>query len=175
MKIYFEKETESLKERYSETNKVWLNSLQINTNNDEKYQKYQRQLTQLEDDLENSKNSLEKFKLMISSLLSDDYVKVEANEEDIKEKLNLLMVSSKDRGLVISAMESKIKQLNCQICEEMIKSKDYNLKIDEYITKLNEMENEIRSLNSKNNDSVHLSQNLKLERDLVTIKLNYFL
>jgi hypothetical protein len=167
MKIYFEKETESLKERYSETNKLWLNSIQLNTNNDEKNQKYQSHLCQLKQDVQNYKGLFEQFKLMIASLLSDDFVKVEANEEDIKQKLNLLMVSSKDRGLLISAMESKIKHLNCQLTEEMIKNKELNVKLDEYITKLNESDNEIKSLNGKQKDSVNLCSNLKSDRDLV--------
>ena len=168
MKIYFEKETELLKERYSETNKLWLNNIQINTNNDEKYQKYQRNLNQLEEDLQNYRNKFEQFKSMIASLLSDDFVKVEANEEDIKEKLNLLMVSSKDRGLVISAMENKMKQISYQLCEEIEKNKDYNAKLDEYVTKLNEMDNQIKLINSKQKDSDNIIKNLKLEKDLVS-------
>lgn len=37
----------------------------------------------------------------ISSVLSDDFVKVEPNLKDIKEKIQLLMASSKSRGNVI--------------------------------------------------------------------------
>lgn len=47
----------------------------------------------------------------ISSLLSDHLVKVDASEEEIKDKICLLMASSKDRQKVIS------------------KSKNYTLKI----------------------------------------------
>jgi chromosome segregation ATPase len=55
---------------------------------------------QLEYDSLYAKNCLGAFKEQIANLLSDGFVKVEANEEQIKEKVKLLMVSSKDRGLV---------------------------------------------------------------------------
>jgi archaellum component FlaC len=42
----------------------------------------------------------DQFRADIAILLSDNFVQVSALEEDIKEKLKLLMLSSKDRGIV---------------------------------------------------------------------------
>lgn len=54
----------------------------------------------MELDTSNYKLSFDYFKEEISKLLSDDYFKVEPTEDEIKEKIKLLMLSSKHRGLV---------------------------------------------------------------------------
>ncbi len=57
---------------------------------------------QMENEVLYSRNCLNAFKEQVASLLSDGFVKVEVNEDKIKESIKLLMTSSKDRGLVIS-------------------------------------------------------------------------
>ncbi len=57
-------------------------------------------LKQMEYDVLYNKNCLTALKEQVAALLSDGFVKVEANEDQIKEKIKLLMTSSKDRGLV---------------------------------------------------------------------------
>ena len=57
---------------------------------------------QLEYDALYAKNCLDSLKEQVATLLSDGFVKVDASEEQIKEKIMLLMTSSKDRGLVNS-------------------------------------------------------------------------
>jgi hypothetical protein len=55
---------------------------------------------QLENEMLYAKNCLNAFREQVANLLSDGFVKVEANEDKIKESIKLLMTSSKDRGLV---------------------------------------------------------------------------
>jgi hypothetical protein len=99
-KTFIERESEMLKEKYSESQKSWLNATSQLSLHSEKIQSFQKNIQQKEGDILLHKNLFDSFKSQVAELLSDDYVKVESTENDIKDKLSLLMVSSKDRGLV---------------------------------------------------------------------------
>ena len=99
-KSVYEKEIETLKERITNIQTAWHAS---KTELDQKQAFITGQAAnykQLEYDALYAKNCLDAFKEQVATLLSDGFVKVEANEEQIKEKVKLLMTSSKDRGLV---------------------------------------------------------------------------
>ena len=89
-----------MREKFTESQNVWLSTTTQLCSNDEKLQSNEKNLRQKESEILFYKKVFEKFKSEVASLLSDDFIKVEANEIDIKEKLSLLMISSKDRGLV---------------------------------------------------------------------------
>ncbi len=95
-----EKEIVTIKERMSNIQTAWQASRNELETKEGKYGGIEANLKQLEYDALYSKNCLNAFKDQVATLLSDGYVKVEANEEQIKEKVKLLMTSSKDRGLV---------------------------------------------------------------------------
>ena len=99
-KAVLEKEIDTLKERLANIQTAWQAS---KTDLDKKESTTNTQsaaIKQLEYDLLFTKNCLGAFKDQVSALLSDGFVKVDANEDQIKEKIKLLMTSSKDRGLV---------------------------------------------------------------------------
>lgn len=98
--MVYQNELEELKEKLFTTQKVWLAATR-------ELETKQGEFTNVED----NKNKLEadytftkaKYDLLVKEIaqsLSDDYVKVEPDEREIKEKIQLLMLSSKDRGRV---------------------------------------------------------------------------
>ena len=99
-KSILEKEIETLKERINNIQTAWQASKTELEKKDQFYTGQTANVKQLEYDALYAKNCLSAFKEQVATLLSDGFVKVEASEEQIKEKVKLLMTSSKDRGLV---------------------------------------------------------------------------
>lgn len=95
-------ELELVKSRLDSIQKAWQNSRTELDSRETKFSASELQLRQIENELSYAKSCLDAFKQQIAQLLSDGYVKVEAKEEEIKEKVQLLMQSSKDRGIVRS-------------------------------------------------------------------------
>lgn len=108
-KSTLEKEIETLKERVTTIQTAWTSTKTeldkqtaiVNGNN--------ANVKKLEYDSLYAKNCLTAFKEQVAALLSDGFVKVDPNEEQIKEKIQLLMTSSKDRGLVSPNKLEKIQ------------------------------------------------------------------
>jgi predicted nucleic acid-binding Zn-ribbon protein len=101
-KSLLEKEIETLKDRLNNIQTAWQASRTELETKEGKYSSIEVNMKQIEYDALYAKNCLTAFREQVATLLSDGYVKVEANEEQIKEKVKLLMTSSKDRGLVRS-------------------------------------------------------------------------
>lgn len=97
-----EKEIETLKERMTNIQTAWHSTKTEFEKKETVYTSYEAKLKEFEYQAMYSNNCLTALKEQVATLLSDGFVKVEANEEQIKEKIKLLMTSSKDRGLVIS-------------------------------------------------------------------------
>ena len=93
-------ELESTKSRIDSIQKAWQNTRNELDQRENKFSSNEAYLKQLEDDLLYAKTSFDAFKQQVGQLLSDGYVKVEPKEDEIKEKIQLLMQSSKDRGVV---------------------------------------------------------------------------
>lgn len=99
-KTVLEAEIKTLNERMSNINTAWQATKSDLDKKDAALNGQSANLKQLEYDALFSKSCLASFKEQVATLLSDGFVKVEANEDQIKEKVKLLMDSSKDRGLV---------------------------------------------------------------------------
>ena len=99
-KEMIKQELEVVKSRLDSVQKAWQNTRGELDQRETKFSTNELHLRQLENDLSYAKSCFEAFKQQVGTLLSDGYVKVEAKEEEIKEKIQLLMQSSKDRGLV---------------------------------------------------------------------------
>lgn len=95
-----EKELETLKARLETIQKAWQNARGELEQRENKYSSSETHLKQIENDLLYAKSALESFKVQVAQLLSDGYVKVEPKEDEIRDKIQLLMQSSKDRGVV---------------------------------------------------------------------------
>ena len=95
-----EREIDTLKERISNIQTAWQASKTELEQKETNFSTQHTNLKQLEHQALYEKNCLIAFKEQIAALLSDGFVKVEPNEEHIKDKVKLLMTSSKDRGLV---------------------------------------------------------------------------
>ena len=89
-----------LKERISNIQTAWHTTKTELEAKDTKFNGQIQNIKQMEHDMFYHKNCLESLREQIAALLSDGFVKVEPNEDQIKEKIKLLMTSSKDRGLV---------------------------------------------------------------------------
>ncbi len=96
-----EKEIETLKERMTNIQTAWQATKVDLEKKEQVFTSNEAHVKQLEYDALYSKNCHSALKEQVATLLSDGFVKVEANEDQIKEKIKLLMTSSKDRGLVI--------------------------------------------------------------------------
>lgn len=92
---------ESLKEKFISTQQVWLSTTKELDCKEEKYSSVEMKLNSLVEESNSFKLSFETFKQEIALMLSDDYLKVESSEIELKDKIKLLMLSSKHRGLVI--------------------------------------------------------------------------
>jgi chromosome segregation ATPase len=93
-------ELETVKSRLDSVQKAWQNTRGELDQRENKFSSHESYLKQLENDLLYAKTSFDAFKQQVGQLLSDGYVKVEPKEDEIKEKIHLLMQSSKDRGVV---------------------------------------------------------------------------
>lgn len=108
-KSVLEKEIDTLKDRMNNIQTAWQATRSELETKEGKYSAVDANLKQLEYDALFAKNCLNALKDQVATLLSDGYVKVDANEDQIKEKIKLLMTSSKDRGLVSFFFFNKIE------------------------------------------------------------------
>lgn len=93
-------ELETMKSRLDSVQKAWQNTRGELDQRQNQYSSNESHIKQLENDLLFAKTTYDAFKQQVGQLLSDGYVKVEPKEDEIKEKIQLLMQSSKDRGVV---------------------------------------------------------------------------
>lgn len=93
-------ELETLKSRLESVQKAWQNTRTDLDQRETKYSTGESQIKQLENDLLYTKSMHDMFRSQVAQLLSDGFVKVEPKDDEIKEKIQLLMQSSKDRGVV---------------------------------------------------------------------------
>jgi chromosome segregation ATPase len=94
------KELETIKSRLDSVQKAWHNAREELDKRETKFSSSELHLKQLENDAHYAKSCFSAFKEQVGHLLSDGYIKVEPKEDEIKEKIQLLMQSSKDRGIV---------------------------------------------------------------------------
>ena len=94
------KELETVLSRLDSVQKAWQNTRGELDQRENKYTTHEQHLKQLQDDVLYAKTAFDAFKQQVGQLLSDGYVKVDPKEDQIKEKIQLLMQSSKDRGVV---------------------------------------------------------------------------
>jgi hypothetical protein len=159
-----EKEIETLRERISNIQVAWQASKTELETKEATLTGQAAGYKQLEYDALYAKNCLAAFKDQVATLLSDGYVKVEANEDQIKEKVKLLMTSSKDRGLMIASMEGKIQQLANQLTEQVNLYKELEAKYHRGEAHIIEMESKFKSLDSEYCANEVLRDNLKTDR-----------
>jgi len=94
------RELETVKSRLDSIQKAWHNSREELEQRETRFSSSELHLKQLENDAHYAKSCFSAFKEQVGHLLSDGYIKVEPKEDEIKEKIQLLMQSSKDRGIV---------------------------------------------------------------------------
>jgi chromosome segregation ATPase len=98
------KELDTVKARFESIQKAWQNARAELDQRESRYSSGELHLKQIENELTYVKSCFDAFKQQVGQLLSDGYVKVDGKEEEIKENIQLLMQSSKDRGLVSRTM-----------------------------------------------------------------------
>lgn len=101
-------EIETLKGRLDSMQKAWQTTRTQLEERDSKYTTHEAQLKKLEDDLLFANSCFLAFKQQVAQLLSDNFVKVEPVEDEVKQKISLLMQSSKDRGIVSSLSAARM-------------------------------------------------------------------
>ena len=132
-------------------------------------------LKQLDNEILYHKSCLTSFKEQVAALLSDGYVKVDPNEDQIKEKVKMLMTSSKDRGLIISTMENKTQQLANQLTEQINIYKEMESKYHHAECRIVELENRLKKLDGDYCATEALRDNLKSDRVKVRPVLDHLM
>jgi chromosome segregation ATPase len=99
-RVAVEEDAVALRGKLAEVREVWLRTQQELEQRDSACKRVETELAQIEVSVEDEVNSFKMFKRDLAELLTDDYFSCETSVEGIKEKVNLLMVSSKHRGLV---------------------------------------------------------------------------
>lgn len=159
-----EKEIETLKERMSNIQTAWQATKTELEKKEQHFVTNEANVKQLEYDALYSKNCLNALKEQVAHLLSDGFVKVEPIEDQIKEKIKLLMTSSKDRGLMIASMEGKIQQLANQLNEQITLYKELEIKYHRGEAHVVELETRFKSLDSEYCATEVIRDNLKSDR-----------
>ncbi|CAF0745813.1 unnamed protein product [Brachionus calyciflorus] len=163
-KTVLEKEIETLKERITNIQAAWQATKTELETKETVFSAQASNVKQMEYDNLYAKNCLTAFKEQVATLLSDSFVKVDANEDQIKEKIQLLMSSSKDRGLMIASMEGKIQQLANQLTEQINLYKELEAKYQRGESRCIELESRFKSLDSEFCANEALRDNLKSDR-----------
>ncbi|CAF0990878.1 unnamed protein product [Adineta steineri] len=119
-------ELETVKSRLDSIQKAWQNTRVELDQRENKYSSHELHMKQIENDVVYIKSCFDAFKQQIGQLLSDGYVKVEPKEQEIKEKIQLLMQSSKERGIIITNLQNQKEQLAKQLQAQI----DINKEVD---------------------------------------------
>ena len=93
-------ELKSLNERFAKSQEVWLATSRDLDAKEAQLNARDQQIRELNYEIDLLKKNCSRFREEIALLLSDDYVKVEPDDDEIKEKLRLLMFASKERANV---------------------------------------------------------------------------
>ncbi len=159
-----EKEIDTLKDRLSTMQTAWTATKNELENKHSTFTGQTANIKQLENEILYAKSCLNAFKEQVASLLSDGFVKVSPNEDEIKEKVKMLMTSSKDRGLLLASMESKTQQLASQLTEQINLYKELEGKYHRSESHAIEMENRLKKLDNEYCANEVLRDNLKSDR-----------
>lgn len=159
-----EAEIETLKDRINNIQAAWQSTKTELETKEADFTGQISNLKTLEYDSLYHKNCLDSLKEQVAALLSDGFVKVEANEDQIKEKIKLLMTSSKDRGLMIANMEEKISQLGNQLAEQIKLYKEMESKYSSNERHVIDLEHRLKALDSEYCANEVMRDNLKSDR-----------
>ncbi|CAF5086058.1 unnamed protein product, partial [Rotaria magnacalcarata] len=140
--------------------KAWQNTRSELDQRENRFTSHELHLKQLENDSLYNKSCLDAFKQQVSQLLSDGYVKVEPKEDEIKEKIHLLMQSSKDRGIISFTDSFLSKQLQEQI--ELNKETDKKRRHTE--SHVLELEQRVKTLDNNYTTTEVYRENLKQDK-----------
>ncbi|CAF3494707.1 unnamed protein product [Rotaria sordida] len=165
------KELETVKSRLDSVQKAWQNARGELDQRETRFSSNELHLKQLENDALYSKSCFDAFKQQVSQLLSDGYVKVEPKEDEIKEKIRLLMQSSKDRGIIITNLQNQKEQLSKQVQEQIDLNKEEDKKRRHTESHILELEQKVKTLDNNYTTTEVYRENLKQDK----AKFLYFL
>ncbi|CAF2796990.1 unnamed protein product [Rotaria sp. Silwood2] len=157
-------ELETTKSRLDSVQKAWQNTRGELDQRENQYSSNELHLKQLENDLLFAKTTFDAFKQQVGQLLSDGYVKVEPKEDEIKEKIQLLMQSSKDRGVIITNLQNQKEQLSKQLQEKIEINKEADNKRHHAESHLLELEHRLKTLDNDYTTTEVYRENLKQDK-----------
>ncbi len=99
-KQVIENDVQLLQSKLSETQRVWLDTQKELDTKEGKYTSAEMSMRKIEASNGVEARNFKAFRDTCAQLLTDDYFKCDSHEEDVKEKIKLLMVSSRHRGIV---------------------------------------------------------------------------
>ncbi|CAF1686323.1 unnamed protein product [Rotaria magnacalcarata] len=157
-------ELETVKSRLDSVQKAWQNTRSELDQRENRFTSHELHLKQLENDSLYNKSCLDAFKQQVSQLLSDGYVKVEPKEDEIKEKIHLLMQSSKDRGIIITNLQNQKEQLSKQLQEQIELNKETDKKRRHTESHVLELEQRVKTLDNNYTTTEVYRENLKQDK-----------
>lgn len=158
------KEIETLKSRLDSVQKAWQNTRGELDQRETKYSTHESHVKKAENDLLYVKTQFESFKQQVGQLLSDGYVKVDPSENEIKDKIQLLMQSSKDRGVIITNLQNQKEQLTKQLQEQIDLNKDTEKKRHHAESHLHDLEHRVKNLDNDYTTNEVYRENLKQDK-----------
>lgn len=163
-KTIVEAEIVTLKDRINNIQTAWQSTKTELESKESNFTAQVSNVKTLEYDALYHKNCHEALREQIAALLSDGFVKVEACGEQIKEKIKLLMTSSKDRGLMIANMEEKINQLASQLADQIKIYKEMECKYSHNEQHVVDLEHRLKSLDNEYCANEVMRDNLRSDR-----------
>ncbi|CAF3690001.1 unnamed protein product [Rotaria socialis] len=157
-------ELETMKSRLDSVQKAWQNTRGELDQRENQYSSNESHVKQLENDLLYAKTMFDTFKQQVGQLLSDGYVKVEPKDDEIKEKIQLLMQSSKDRGVIITNLQNQKEQISKQLQEQIEINKETENKRRHAESHLHELEHRLKNLDNDYTTTEVYRENLKQDK-----------
>ena len=163
-KKLLESDVENLKNKLAKAQDVWLDTQKELDAKNERYAKYDAEIKDIEEATAQGVKKLKSFKETLAVILSDDYVTCCPLEEEIKEKIKLLMISSKHRGQMIASLEKQVHSMNAQLTEEIKLSDAIKLELETFKAKVNVFEKKNMQSDIAANQSRLDIQRMEIER-----------
>lgn len=191
-KQIIEQDIEMLKSKNSDIQRVWLETQKELDIKSGLYAKFEADSAKIDASFDASIKQFKEFREVVAQLLSDDYFKCTNDPEDIKEKINLLMVSSKHRGHVImknidqifnliyffklktiAILESQIQELNGRLAEEESAKNELQVHVETHLNRISELEEKYKLVDIEIVEKRNFIEKRDLEKEKVCLKLSY--
>ena len=153
-----------MREKYESSQKSWLEARYELDLKESKYNTNETSRKQLEHDASHYKLVYIAFREQVAGLMSDEYMKVKADETEILEKLAVIMNYMRDRARVVTCLENRIELMTKELSDEVSLKEKHKLEHELSLTRINELVVNTTNLEARLNDNNVSLSNLNSDR-----------